>query len=83
MKNFVKPDLSPYFAGLPVIGIWMRFEYENVNNYTQCVNVMHNWFNIAEDKECKNIVKKQCYLSGARLIYNLLTGKTFESKLII
>jgi hypothetical protein len=81
MKNFVKPNLSLYFAGLPAIGIWMCSEYNNAKNYAQCVNVVHNWYNIAE--ETNNIVKKECYSKGASLLYQLLTGKTFESRKLI
>ena len=81
MKNFIKPNLSLYFAGLPAIAIWMRSEYDNAKDLTQCVNTMHNWFNISE--ETHNIVKKQCYETGASLLYKLLTGKSFESKTLI
>lgn len=81
MENFEKPNISPFLAGLPPIGKWMKSEYENAKNLIQCVNVMHNWFNIAE--ETNNIVKKKCYETGASLLYHLLTKNTFESKNLI
>ena len=81
MKNFVKPDLSLYFAGLPLIGIWMRSEYQKAKNYAQCVDMFHNWSKIAD--QTTNNVKKQCYSMGASLLYELLTDKTFESKISI
>lgn len=73
MKNFTKPDLSLFLAGLPPIGIWMRSEYENAKNYAQCVDVMHNWYNIGEDT--KNIIKKECYLNGSNLLQTLLISQ--------
>lgn len=76
MKNFIKPDLSLFFAGLPAIGIWMSSEYENAKNYTQCVNVMHNWYNIAE--ETNNIVKKDSYNMGASLLQEKLTNQILK-----
>ena len=79
MKNFVKPDLSLFFAGLPIIGIYLKNEYNQANTWTECVNIFHSWSNIAD--KTTNLVKKQCYTKGASLLYQLLTGKTFESRI--
>ena len=81
MKNFKKPDLSLYFAGLPIIGIYLKHEYQKAKNYAQCVAIFHNWSKIAD--ETTNEVKKQSYTKGASLLYQLLTGKTFESRISI
>ena len=81
MKNFKKPDLSLYFAGLPIIGIYLKNEYNKVKTFSECVAIFHNWSKIAD--ETTNEVKKQCYSMGASLLYQLLTGKTFESKISI
>ena len=81
MKNFVKPDLNLYFAGLPLIGFYLEYEYNKAKNYAQCVDIFHKWSKIAD--ETTNIVKKQSYTKGASLLYQLLTGKTFESRIIL
>lgn len=77
MTNFIKPDLSMFFAGITSANdIWMRSEYENAKNYAQCVNVMHNWYNIAG--ETNNIVKKDSYNRGASLLQEKLTNQILK-----
>ena len=75
MKEFNKPNLSLFFAGLPLIGIWMQHEYSCAKKYEDCVNIVHRWFNIAEDKDCHNDGRKDCYQRGASLLYQLLLNK--------
>ena len=83
MKEFNKPNLSLFFAGLPLIGIWMSHEYNNANKYVDCVNIVHRWLDISEDKECNNNGRKECYRKGASLLYQLLLNKSYESKITL
>jgi len=75
---FMKPDLTIYFAAMPLIGIWLKSDYDKANTAEDLINLMHKWFNEAERTD--NTTRAHAHQSVAQYLYTLLTGKSFESK---
>ena len=75
---FIKPDLCLYFAQMPLIGMFMKSDYEKANTREAVIDLFHRWMNIAEITS--NEVKAQCYYSAARYIYSFFTNLSFDSK---
>lgn len=71
-----KPDLSPAFAAMPLIGIYMRADYDKVGDRDGMASLMHSWLNVAETTN--NETKKRCYLAGASCLHGFLTGRSYE-----
>ena len=73
-----KPDLTMYFAQMPLIGKYMQFDYESANSLFEMIELYNKWMNEAE--ETKNSVRKINFEAGSKFLYTLLTGKSYESK---
>jgi hypothetical protein len=73
-----KPDLNIYFSAMPLIGMYLKAEYEKVRNIDQMTALMHKWFNDAENTN--NDVKRIHIQASAQFLYTYLTGKSYESK---
>lgn len=82
MKNFIKPDLDLYFNAMPLIGHWLKYDYNKTKNENELINLMHLWFNRFEN-ENTNPDAKKWYYASATYLYSFLTGQTFESKKLI
>lgn len=75
---FIKPDLIMYFAQMPFIGQYMKYDYESANGFSQLIALCHKWNNEAEIS--KNPVRKLNFEAGANYLYTLITGKSYDSK---
>lgn len=77
IKKMIKPNLKIYFSQMNLIGLWLNSDYEKANTKEDLTNLMHKWFNVAE--ETTNKTKKNFYELSAKKIYSILTKKTYES----
>lgn len=73
-----KPDLTFYFSGLPLIGQYMAYDYQNANNERDMINLVFKWFR--ESDISTNPVRKTAFHNSASYLYGIVTGRTFESK---
>lgn len=77
-----KPDLTFFFSAMPGLNsIWMRYEYENANNKEELTRLAYKWMDEAE--ESKNPIRRQNYTAGFHFLFAFLTGRSFDSKLVI
>ena len=77
-----KPDLTFFFSAMPgANSIWMRHDYENANSEEELTHVVYKWMDEAEDTN--NPIRKQNYTAGFHFLFSLLTGRSFDSKLVI
>jgi hypothetical protein len=66
---------------MPLIGIWLRAEYEKVKSLESMINLTHKWF--LEADSTSNPIRKQCFYAAAQYLYTTITGMSYESKLNI
>lgn len=76
---FVKPDLTVYFNAMPLIGQWIKAEYNQANSLDDLVSLFHRWIGVAESTI--NETKAECYRASAYYIYSLITNRSYESKI--
>lgn len=75
---YIKPDLTIYFSAMPIIGLWLKKDYDKANSRTELLALMHKWFSVSD--ATTNETKAKCYDASAKYIYSLLTGKSYESR---
>lgn len=82
MKGFfLKPDLSVYFIAMPLIGIYIKADYDKAKTFDDLVQLVWLWFEISE--KTTNEVKAKWYYTAASCLYQILTGRSYESQINI
>lgn len=76
----MKPNLDTYFDNMPLIGMYLKAEYNNANTNEQLLNLMHKWYDEAE--RTTNQVRETTYFSCACYLYSHLSSKSYQSKLL-
>ncbi|MGB0896868.1 MAG: hypothetical protein ACPGRW_06070 [Flavobacteriaceae bacterium] len=77
----LKPDLTMYFAQMPLIGMWLKADYEKAETLEDMTALCHKWNNEAE--RTTNPIRKTHFQASANFIYTLITGQSYESKNLI
>jgi hypothetical protein len=84
MKTFIKPDLDLYFNAMPLIGQWLKFDYNKANTIQDLTNLVNKWLDEAYNSELQGKKERAIWFhSGACYVYGFLTGKSLESKKLI
>ena len=78
----LKPDLTFFFASMQgANSIYMQYDYENANNEEELTHVAYKWMDEAEKTD--NPIRKQNYTAGFHFLFAFLTGRSYDSKIII
>ena len=70
--------MTLYFNSMPLIGQWLKSDYNNANSLTDLIQLTHTWLEISDNSN--NPVKQNYYKASAYYLYALITGKSYESK---
>ena len=82
MKSFkLKPNLDIYFAGMDLIGMWLKADYDKATTQSELLDLIHKWFTISETTN--HDIKRAFYKSSAYYLYSHLTGESYDSKKIL
>lgn len=75
---FIKPELNHYFGCMPLIGMWLAYDYDRAETKEDLAELVHKWLTISE--QTTNEVKSEWYSTGAHYLYSILTNKSLDSK---
>lgn len=84
--RWLKKDIDFSFSSHPASQV-MNDEYKNINNLEEACSKVNNWFNWAfilknsNDDEVRS--HGEAFEMGARRLYEDLTDRTYNSKIII
>ena len=77
----LKPDISDQLKRLPIAGAWISLQYELTETPSDLLDLFHLFKNEVDKWQTPEL--KKTYNTAANIIYSLLTGKTYESKIWI
>lgn len=70
--------MSLAFEAMPLIGLWIKAQYDKASTQEEMIELVYHWLNEAE--RSTNTVREYWFTVSAYYLYSHLTNRSYDTK---